>query len=139
MALSAFDDKAAKPEAEDLESMLGRTSTHWDDLSTHIAAEYDPLDETWTFAGAKWGWSLRLRQKRRTVLSMVPCVKHFLACFALSEKAAQAAHASGLPDAVLAVIDEAEQFPEGKAVRIAVRNKKDREAVKRLACIKMEN
>ena len=43
MALSAFDDKSKKPGAGDLEKMLGRTSAHWDDLKTHIAAEYAPL------------------------------------------------------------------------------------------------
>ena len=39
-----------EPGAGDLEKMLGRTSAHWDDLKTHIAAEYSPLDETWNFA-----------------------------------------------------------------------------------------
>ncbi len=139
VALSAFDDKSKKPGAKDLEEMLGRTSMHWDDLRTHIAAEYDPLDETWTFAGAKWGWSLRLRQKKRTVVSLVPRKKHFLVAFALGEKAVKAAHDSRLPDSILAVIDDAEKYPEGKAVRIEIRNKKDREIAKKLAAIKMAN
>jgi hypothetical protein len=139
VALSAFDDKSEKPVTEDLVRMLGRTGTHWDDFRTHIAAEYAPLDETWTFAGAKWGWSLRLRQKKRTVVTMIPCKGHFLLGFALGEKAVTAAHDSRLPDSVLAVIDEAEQYPEGRAVRIEVRNKKDRESAKKLASIKMEN
>ena len=139
VALSAFDDKLKKPGAGDLEKMLGRTSTHWDDLRTHVAAEYAPLDETWNFAGAKWGWSLRLKQKKRTVLHMTPCKGHFLVGFALGEKAVKAAHDSHLPDSVLSVIDEAPKYAEGRGVRIEVRNKKDRETVKKLAAIKMAN
>ena len=139
MALSAFDDKAKKPTASELKRMLGRTSAHWDDLTAHIAAEYAPLDETWNFAGANWGWSLRLRQKKRTVLYMTPCKKHFLVGFALGEKAVKAARDSGLPDSVLKVIDEAKKYPEGRAVRIEIRNKRDREIVKKLAAIKMAN
>ena len=137
VALSAFDDKSKEPEGEDLARTLGRSAVHWEDLRRHAAAEFAPLDETWTFAGAKWGWALRLRRKKRTVLSMVPCKGHFLVGFALCEKAVAAARDSRLPDSVLAAIDDAQQYPEGKAVRIAVRNKNDREIVKQLAAIKM--
>jgi hypothetical protein len=64
VALSAFDDKSRKPKQADLKRTLARTSAHWDGLISHIATEYSPLDETWNFAGAKWGWSLRLKQKK---------------------------------------------------------------------------
>ena len=123
VALSAFDDKAKKPGAGDLEKILGRTSTHWDDLRRHIAAEYAPLDETWNFAGAKWGWSLRLKQKKRTVLYMTPRKMHFLIGFDLGEKAVKAAHDSRFPESILTVIDEAPKYADGRGVRIELRNK----------------
>ena len=93
MALSAFDDRSREPQAADLKSTLGRSSTHWDSLISHVEAEYAPLDKTWNFAGVKWGWSLRLKQKKRTVLYMTPCNRHFLVGFALGEKAVAAARA----------------------------------------------
>jgi hypothetical protein len=139
VALSAFDDKSNKPAAGDLKKMLGRTSVHWDDLRNYIAAEYAPLDETWNFAGAKWGWSLRLKQKKRTVLHMTPCKGQFLVGFALGEKAVKAAHDSDIPASILTVIDEAPKYAEGRGVRIEIRNKRDREIVKKLARIKMAN
>ena len=106
MALSAFDDESKKPGASDLERTLGRTSAHWDSLITHIAAKYAPLDETWNFSGANWGWSLRLKQKKRTVLYMTSCKGHFLVGFTLGEKAVKAAHDSTLPDEILSrVVD----------------------------------
>jgi hypothetical protein len=137
MALSAFDDKLKKPGAGDLKRMLGRTSAHWDNLTTHIASEYAPLDETWNYAGANWGWSLRLKQKKRTVLYMTPCKGHFLVGFVLGEKAVRAAHDGRLPNSVLAIIDEAKKYVEGRGVRIEIRSKKDLEIAKRLAAIKM--
>ncbi len=139
MALSAFDDKSKQPTAADLKTMLGRSNVHWDSLRTHIASEYPPLDETWNFAGAKWGWSLRLKQKKRTVLYMTPCKKHFLVGFALGEKAVKAAHDAGLPDSVITVIDQAPRYAEGRGVRIEIRNKRDLDAVKKLAAVKMAN
>jgi hypothetical protein len=139
MALSAFDDKSKKPRASDLKRMLSRTSTHWDNLTTHIASEYPPLDETWSFSGANWGWSLRLKQKKRTVLYMTPCRGYFLVGFVLGEKAVKSAHGSTLPDAILTVIDGAKKYAEGRAVRIEIRNKKDLENAKVLSSIKMAN
>ena len=139
MALSAFEDKSVKPSKRSLKTTLGRTSAHWDDLIAHISSEYPPLDETWNFAGAAWGWSLRLKQKKRTVLYMTPCRGHFIVGFALGEKVVKAARSSGLPKSVLSVIAEAKKYAEGRAVRLEIRTKKDLESVKRLAAIKMAN
>ncbi len=139
MALSAFDDKSQKPLAADLQSVLGRSSAHWDNLVAHIAAEFAPLDAAWIFAGAKWGWSLRLKQKKRTVLYMTPCSKHFLVGFALGEKAVKAAHALPLSDSILATIDGATKYAEGRGIRIEVKTKKDLAAVMELVAVKMTN
>jgi hypothetical protein len=139
MALSAFDDKSKAPGVADLEKVLGRSSAHWLNLVEHAASEYPPLEELWNFAGAKWGWSLRLKQKKRTILYMTPCKNHFLVGFVLGEKAVKVAHAEGLPDAILDAIDQAPKYAEGRAIRIEVRNKKDFENVKKLAAVKMAN
>lgn len=139
MALSAFDDKLQQPEGRDLQRVLGRAGAHWDDLTTHIAAEYSPLSESWTFAGAKWGWSLRLKQKKRTILYMTPCKGHFLVGFVLGERAVNAAREGSLPDSVLRQIAEARKYAEGRGVRIEIRNKEDLEIVKKLAAVKMAN
>lgn len=139
MALSAFDDKSRQPGADEVAAMLRRTSVHWCDLIEHISAEFPPLEKTWGFGGAKWGWSLRLKQKKRTVLYMTPCKGYFLVGFALGEKAVKAAHASRLSATVLAAIDGAPKYAEGRGVRLEVRNKTAREQVKRVAAIKMAN
>jgi hypothetical protein len=139
MALSAFDDKAAAPGGDELTKTLGRTGRLWDELVTTLASEFEPLDETWTYSGKSWGWSLRLKRKKRTVLYLTPCRGHFLAGFALGEKAVQAAHDGGLPAETLRTIDTATKYAEGRAVRIEVRNKKDVGVVEKLAAIKMAN
>ena len=139
MALSALDDKSKQPRPSDLQKTLGRSQRHWEELIRHLGAEFAPLDRTWQFPGEKWGWSLRLKQKKRTVLYMTPCRGFFLVGFVLGEKAVRAAHDSPLPDSVLAIIDEAKKYAEGRGVRIAVRARKDLAAVQKLAAIKMAN
>ena len=93
----------------------------------------------WGFAGAAWGWSLRLKQKKRTILYMTPGRGFFFVGFALGERAVKAAHESALPETVLAVIDGAKKYAEGRAVRLEIKNKKDLEAAKKIAAIKMAN
>ena len=139
MALSAFDDKSNEPGAHDLRQVLGRSSARWDELIDHLATAQAPMETSWTYAGANWGWSLRLKRKKRTILYMTPRERHFLVGFALGEKAVAAAHEAGLPEAVLAVIDGARRYAEGRAVRLEVRTRKDLAPVERLAAIKMAN
>jgi hypothetical protein len=138
-ALGALDDKSKKPQETDLQRVLGRSYTRWGELVAYIGAEYPPLELEWGFAGARWGWSLRLKQKKRTVLYLTPCTRHFLAGFALGEKAVRAAHAVTLQPSLLTAIDAAPKYAEGRGIRIEVRTKKEVEAVKQLAAVKMAN
>lgn len=139
MALSAFDDKASPPTDRALARMLGRTSALWARLKADLQGEYGPLVEEWSFAGKNYGWSFSLKQPKRALVYMTPCQGHFLASFALGEKACRAAHEAGLPSSILAIIDAAPKYAEGRGVRIPVRLQRDVDGVERLAAIKSAN
>ena len=139
MALSAFDDQATPPCESALADMLGRTHALWASLRTDLQRAYGPLIEEWNFSGAAYGWSFRLKQKKRALVYMTPCRGHFLASFALGEKACGAAHDAGVDAAVLALIEAAPKYAEGRGVRIPVRTKKDLASVRILAAIKAAN
>jgi hypothetical protein len=139
VTLSALDDRSKTPASRELAEAHGRSSSLWDTLTADLHAQYDPLTEKWSFSGAKYGWSLGLKHKRRTVLYLIPQCGHFLAAFVLGGKAIAAAHRSDLPAAVVKAIDGARQYPEGRGVRLDVRTKKDLVAVEQLAAIKMAN
>jgi len=134
-----FDDKAKPPAESELTKALGPTSSLWDGLKQRIAAAHAPLDEEWVFSGKNYGWSLRLKQKKRAVLYLSPKEGWFRASFAFGEKAVQAARESDLPAPVLTIIEQAPRFAEGRGVRIEVRSRKDIGVVEKLAAIKMAN
>jgi hypothetical protein len=136
MALSAFDDKDAAPDERSLAAMLGRTSSLWTRLTESLHSECGPLREEWRFAGPKYGWSCKLQQPKRALVYLTPCRGSFLASFALGERACAAARTAGLPAAILALIDAAPRYPEGRGVRIPVRRLSDLDAVRKLAAIK---
>jgi len=139
MAFSIFEDKKHEPTQPQLDEALGRSATHWKALVEHARSEYAPLTEEWGFSGAKWGWSLRLKRKKRTIVYLTPRAKHFVAGFALGEKAVVALRDAGLPAEVEQVIDEAPRYAEGRGVRLEVRTKRDLDVVKRIAAAKMGN
>ena len=139
MALSAFADKANRPQDDDVVKTLGRSSSHWRAIVETAARDHAPLAASWIYSGAAWGWALRLSRRKRNLVYLTPCQKHFFAGFALGEKAVQAAEAAGLSDAVLGIIRDSKQYAEGRAVRLDVRSKPDRDAVLLLLSIKAEN
>lgn len=133
MALSAFDDKSKQPQEADLKITLCIAYPHWNELKNIIAAKYAASPE-WAFST---GWGLRLKTEKRAVLYMTPCKGYFLASFALGEKAVKAAHENDLPESVLAVIDSARKYAEGRGVRLEVRTAQDVRNIEKLAVIKM--
>ena len=137
MALSIFDDKARPPDDADLARALKRSFVSWNQLKARIAARFTPLSFDWQFAGKAYGWGMRLKHKKRAILYMTPRESHFLASFALGEKAVKAAHESDLSPSVLQQIDTAKKYAEGRGVRLEVRNGKDVRQVEMLAVIKM--
>lgn len=139
MALSAFADKANPPQDVELAQTLGRSSLHWRAIVEATLPDRASLDASWVYSGAAWGWSLRLSRRKRNLVYLTPREKHFIAGFALGERAVKAARAAGLPEAILGVIRDAKKYAEGRAVRIEVRKKSDRDAVLGLLSIKAEN
>jgi len=70
---------------------------------------------------------------------MLPGPGYFVASFALGESACLATPQSGLPPQVLEMVQNAPKYPEGWAVRLEVRSKKDLASVEQPASIKMAN
>ena len=139
MALSVFDDKQRQPKDADLERALKGSFVFWSDLKERIASRFAPLNFEWGFSGKTTGWGLRLKHKDRTVLYMTPCEGHFLASFALGEKAVKAAHEAKLPNSVLEIIDSAKKYAEGRGVRLRVTSARDLRHVEKIAMIKMSS
>ena len=139
MAFSAFDHKAEEPTEADVAEVLADTNRLWIDLKSLLASQFSPLAEDWTFSGKKWGWSLRLKHKKRAVLYMTPSTGFFDAGLALGEKAVAAANASDLPHSLLEIINGSRKYAEGRGVRLEVRSNADLADVVQLAAIKMAN
>ena len=89
-SLNPFVDFPHPPESADIREALGRSAAAWDVLRTRIAEHFGPVTEDWAVPAKKYGWSLRLKLKKRTILHLGPRSKHFIAAVILGEKAVAA-------------------------------------------------
>jgi hypothetical protein len=138
-AQNAFLGKAAQPSEADIERALGRAKPVWDQLIAELASEHGLTTREWKSYSAKYGWSLRLKRGKRTIVWLAPCAGFFQAIFILGGKALTAIRQTALPARVLRVIDEAPKNPEGTGVRVAIKGAKDIAVVKKLAAIKLQH
>ena len=139
MALSIFDDKTSPPQENDLRAALGDTYPLWNRLQEQVSTRFAPVTLEWGYSSTTTGWGLRLKKQKRAILYMTPGRGYFLASFVLGGKAVQAAHDSPLPAALLAAIDAAPQYAEGRGVRLEIRTAADLRGAETLAGIKMES
>lgn len=139
MVLSAFADKTRQPTEKVLHSALGKSFTAWVRLIELVSDRIAPISPVWSFAGANYGWGLRLKRNDRVILYMTPRESHFLVSFALGEKAVAAARASKLPATVLKAIESAPKYAEGRGVRLEVRLVREVAPLATLAEIKHEH
>lgn len=136
-SLSVFGDKSNPPTEDDLRRALGPAASAWDELVARIHHDHAPAAERWNFAGARFGWSLRLCRGDRVVLYLIPQAGRFLVGIVLGAKAVAAARSAGLPEAVLQALAEAPRYAEGTGLRLMVSDASQLQPIRTLAALKM--
>lgn len=124
------------PADRELAAALGETDLLWRRFIRQMRVSHGPLVDEWSFSKS-FGWTLRLKQPKRVLVYLTPGQGHFLASFALGEKACAAIREAGVPDAIMAVVEAAPKYAEGRGVRIPVRTATDLEGVLAIAAIKV--
>ena len=118
---------------------LGPAKSMWDALVADLASEHNVDIKEWKSVSPKYGWSLRLKLKKRNIVYLSPHQNCFTASFVLGDKAIKVARSTDLPASVIKMIDGAKRYAEGTGVRIEVKGAKDVAIVKKLTTIKLEN
>lgn len=136
---NAFIGKKAQPTLEEVSVALGSSADAWNQLLAWMAEKQDVPDQEWMSSSPKYGWSLRLKLKKRTIVYLGPCNGCFRAAFVLGDRAVEAARQSKPSRSLLKALDEAPHYAEGTGVRLIVKGSKDLASVKRLAVIKLAN
>jgi hypothetical protein len=135
---NAFIGKATLPTPEEVFAALGSTAEVWKQLVDWLA-EQGVADQEWKSVSPKYGWALRMKLKKRTIVYLGPCDGCFRAAFVLGDRAVAAAPQSDLSKSALKLLDEAPRYAEGTGMRLMVRTSDDLADVRQLARIKLAN
>jgi len=136
--LNAFMGKPEQPSPEEISAALGPTAGLWNELVEWMASRHGAGTQEWKgVCVKKYGWSLTLKVKKRTIVYLGPCIGCFRVAFALGDKAVAAAKETKLPKKILQALAEAPRYPEGTGLRLVVNNAADLDAIRKLAEIKL--
>ncbi len=139
MRTNAFIGKKARPTGAELAAALGPAQATWDKLLSDLAQEHGVNVLEWKCSSPKWGWSLRVKRKARTIVWLAPSAGRFTVLFILGDKAMRAARQTKLPRRVTQAMDKAPKYPEGTGLRFEVKSPGILGALKTLAAIKIAN
>lgn len=139
MLENAFIGKAKQPTAKELAAELGPTTQLWNHLVAEITKECGITEQEWNSPYPKYGWSLRLKRKKRNIVYLGPSHGCFRVALVLGDKAMTVARKLDLPKEIATIVEKAPRYPEGSAIRVEVKNGTDLEPIKKLAKVKVEN
>jgi hypothetical protein len=135
---NAFVGKTQQPTEDEVKTALSSSAQLWKQLVDWFA-EQGVSGQEWKSSGSKYGWSLRLKSKKRNIVYLGPCNECFRVAFVLGDRALEAARKCGLSKSALQMLDDATRYPEGTGVRLMVTSAKDLATIKKLALVKLAN
>lgn len=139
MAENAFIGKKTEPTDAQLTHALGPTKAVWDQLLTELAVVYGLDVREWKCHSPKWGWSLRVKLKQRTIVWLSPRTGCFDVLFIFGAKAMAASQRCRLPKHIVEALRVAPKYPEGTGLRLKVTSPRIISALRKLVILKLAN
>ncbi|MBI2416374.1 MAG: DUF3788 domain-containing protein [Ignavibacteriales bacterium] len=136
MDISIFSEKSIIPDQQMLKQALGTSYQLWDDIQTLVNTMKPKLIEEWNYSGVKYGWNFRLKDKKRSIIYMLPRESYFKVAFIFGEKATAAVLASSVPMFIKSELSAARVYAEGRGIRIDVKDANILPAIQELLHIK---
>ncbi|MEO8620910.1 MAG: DUF3788 domain-containing protein [bacterium] len=138
MDTSVFTEKARQPSDTDLRLALGATYAAWTHIHDDVVKKYPSAERVWAFTSAKYGWSFRMKDRKRAILYLLPRQSYFKVAFVFGQKAFDAVLGSAAISAdIKQELASAKVYAEGRGIRIDIRDETRLEDIARLIDIKL--
>jgi len=111
----------------------------WQSLALFTKKSYPGATEEWNFSGAKYGWSFRVKDKKRVLIYLLPRDRFFKASFVFGQKAVDTIMKSNIAESIKTELQNARVYAEGRGIRIDVKDDKVLNDIKELVTIKIAN
>lgn len=87
METSYCADLNRKPDVNDLKTPLGSLFSAWMKIRDFVFDQYPKAVEEWFVSVKKFGWSFRIKDKRRAIVYLSPQTDHFHLTMVSGQKA----------------------------------------------------
>jgi hypothetical protein len=139
MDKSIFTDKSSIPGDKDMENSLGKMYTAWQDISRFVLDKHPSATLEWNYPGEKFGWSFRIKDKKRAIIYLLPRDKYFKVAFVFGQKAFDQIMGSAVSDEIKNELKSAKKYAEGRGIRLDVKNTEVIKDITELIEIKLLN
>ena len=135
--VSVFMDQDEMPNAPGLEFHLGKTFVHWQQLRDYVYEKYPRAEDLWSYYSKKYGWSYRIKDKKRAIIYLSPREGYFLTTMIFGPRALEHIYASDFDPWIKKTLEEGKKYPEGKVIRIQVKDDTWVKKKKKLITVKL--
>ena len=139
MDSSVFMNKAVVPTDDMLRDELGERYGWWLKIRQDVREKYPEVLEEWNFPGTKFGWSYRMKDKKRAILYLLPRNGFFLVAFVFGQKATNVILEGDFADLVKQELEAARVYAEGRGIRIPMQDETILQDVLKLISVKLAN
>ena len=129
--------KTKLPSEQEVAATLGPAQAAWDGIIAAIGQNHGPIDREWKPSKLSFGRVCLLKQKKRTLLYLIPEEGSITAAVVVGERAVALALASTLPATIKTLITEARPYAEGRGIRFPVSLMTDVAIVEQLVAMKI--
>lgn len=136
---SIFTNKVETPNEIRLQEALGTTFTYWKTFAEHTQKLYPEATEEWSFTSEKFGWSFRIKDKKRVIIYLLPRDKFFKVAFVFGPKATVVFMESTISESIKSELQAAKVYAEGRGIRIEIKDESWLEDILNLIEIKTKH
>jgi hypothetical protein len=104
-----------------------------------VVRQYPKVMTEWSYPGKNYGWSFRLKDKKRVILYLLPRDGFFKVAFVFGQKAFDSIMTAGISDQIKSDLSVARVYAEGRGIRIDVTGNSVIADIKKLIEIKLSN
>ena len=137
--ISVFPNKTVLPTDNALIEKLGSTYKLWAQIQEYVLGRYPTGLAEWNFPGKKYGWSFRIKDKKRAIIYLLPRDKYFKVAFVFGQKATDLVLQSEIAEEIKKDLVQATKYAEGRGIRIDVNDDSIISSIEKLVDIKLEN
>ncbi len=139
MDTNPFTDKKTTPSKAALGKAVGTKLKYWEEIVGFVHAAYPNGKDEWNYPGVKYGWSFRIKDKKRAIIYLLPRPGYFLAALVFGQKAMDEIMQSRVDQSLKDELAAATLYAEGRGIRIPVKNAKQLTDIKTLIRIKLSH